>query len=238
MQELPIAECFTAPQGEGVHVGRLMTFVRLAGCTVGTRYPKQYYDGTSPDRVVSDPLFPIYTNECHLYDGRSFPCDTDYRNNLGKHSVEGILKLIIANGNAPTICISGGEPLMHDIFPLVSALKAQDRQVHIETSGTIPITTKIEEILDMIDHVAISPKLGFRDEYSLFSDEIKLLVDEHFEWERVPSEIKQMSRKIYLQPVNYEKNINHANVERCLVLQRTNPDLLLSTQNHKIWETR
>src|SRR4051812_2738266 len=93
----PISEIFTSPQGEGLYTGMMMTFIRLAGCSVGRPYPKEKYVvlphcefkciGGDPDMghgpncayAKSTHVLPIYTEQCTLYDGRTFACDTDYR---------------------------------------------------------------------------------------------------------------------------------------------------------------
>lgn len=80
----PISEIFVSPQGEGVYQGTMMTFIRLAGCTVGKPFPKEMYVPSQkirPDKSIQNKPaeFPIYTEKCTLYDGREFACDTDYR---------------------------------------------------------------------------------------------------------------------------------------------------------------
>src|SRR6266404_9631270 len=91
----PFAEFFCSPQGEGLHCGQLMNFIRTGGCTVGKPYPKEKYIHGTPgeNRTLESEwakiaqlslqggpqLLPIYTEMCTTYDGRTFPCDTDYR---------------------------------------------------------------------------------------------------------------------------------------------------------------
>jgi 7-carboxy-7-deazaguanine synthase len=230
-QKYPIAEVFTAPQGEGKHVGRLMCFIRLAGCTVGTRYPAQEYNNDGNHSG----LFPIYTNECHLFDGRTFACDTDYV----KKKALSVWELVaeVKAGGALTVCISGGEPLIHDIFPLVKLLAQCNYQVHLETSGTILLTPNIVQAFMKMTHIAISPKLGFRDEYAKFAHEVKLLVDENFNWEAVPAILKT-NKNMYFQPINGEHTISEENLNLCLKLQQEHPHVSLSLQAHKFWKTR
>src|SRR5271155_1867576 len=105
----PIAEIFTSPQGEGQYCGTMMTFIRLAGCSVGKPFPKDRY------YREQDPL-PIYTEMCTLYDGRTFECDTDYRVKE-RLEVSQILDRIPAE--VDHVCISGGEPFIHNLNPLV-----------------------------------------------------------------------------------------------------------------------
>src|SRR5207344_345698 len=49
------------------------------------------------------------------------------------------------------VVITGGEPLMHDLEPLTSALHEKGYQVHIETSGAWPMSGEA-------DWICLSPK--------------------------------------------------------------------------------
>lgn len=234
MKTYPISEIFEAPQGEGRYAGTLMTFIRLAGCTVGKPYSREERESME--------LFPIYQEKCTLYDGRTFMCDTDFRSKA-KLTVDEILKEI--RPEVSIVCLTGGEPLMHDLAPLVEALEHEQHCVHLETSGT-------KRIPGIFDWVAVSPKLGFLTEEDFEDDsegdyedflylisEFKFLVDENFKWESVPEAIVATSpHQIYLQPVNYEHAINFANVKRCLEIQKAHPKVKVSTQLHKILGTR
>lgn len=235
----PIAECFVAPQGEGTHTGRLMIFLRLAGCTVGTRYKKEEY---------AEHMFPIYTNECHLYDGRTFPCDTDYRmkDNMDEELLIALLNL--THPSCKTVCLTGGEPMMHGqkFIDLVDFLVFSGYKVHLETSGTIKITELLLNALRLCQHVSLSPKLGFRGDYLMCESvgDVKLLIDEHFDPVKLPATLNAAFIRgfhgvnTFLQPVNGEHTVNIDNVKRCLMYQLQHPHLKLSMQAHKLWGTR
>lgn len=256
-QAPPIAECFVAPQGEGVHTGTLMIFLRLAGCTIGTRYPARRYANSKDTKLDGYTVLPIYTNECHLYDGRTFACDTDYTKKYPVMTNEEVLGLLLkTHPTCKTICLTGGEPLMHSIasgmgmnglrdeefLNFILFLKHLDYQIHIETSGTIPISGVSGRILhgplEFMDWIAVSPKQGFIDTYVDWAGEIKLLVDSNFRLERVPQSIFTAPQKIWLQPVNAEHEVDEKNLQTCLALQQKNPEWRISVQAHKFWKTR
>jgi len=67
-----------------------------------------------------------------------------------KFSVEAIVAEA-AKFPARIAVITGGEPLMHDLGPLTSALREAGFRTHIETSGTHPITGDWH-------HICFSPK--------------------------------------------------------------------------------
>ena len=226
--QYPIAEHFLSPQGEGAWAGTLMHFIRFAGCSVGKPF-------TSADRRVwykhnSNGVLHIYQEKCCSAIGEDFVCDTDFRMKQ-KMSIADILDAV---GNTQRVCLTGGEPLMHDIDPLITALHDRWRDVHIETSGTIPFSRR--------NHtwVAVSPKTGCLDVCLHRCDEIKVLVGENFDEQAFCTKFASWIThdKVWVQPVNHEFDVNRDNLDRCLSLQKRYPKLRISTQLHKIWGVR
>jgi 7-carboxy-7-deazaguanine synthase len=229
---LPVAETFESPQGEGVHAGRLMQFIRLAGCSVGKPFANK--EEANKLHQLHD-----YQEKCTTYDGRNFCCDTNYK--MSKRMSTRQVGDLTKDNNLDTICLTGGEPLMHkNIAAFLAELHFTENipYVHIETSGTIPIsvTTSIRQSAYL--WFAVAPKMGYLDEWSSYANEIKLLVDEAFDWNKVPDSIKRVTHKVFLQPINYEHSINYKNLDLCLRLQRQHTDLRISAQIHKSWGVR
>jgi organic radical activating enzyme len=79
---LPIAETFHSIQGEGTYVGTPMHFIRLSGCPVGKRATDEFMKSVGVSTVLADhPMLPVFTRDqsaCQTWDGRFFPCDTDF----------------------------------------------------------------------------------------------------------------------------------------------------------------
>lgn len=72
---------------------------------------------------------------------------------------------------APLVIITGGEPLLHQLDSLTSALKAIGKQVHLETSGSSPLSGNF-------DWICVSPK-KFKaplPEVLLKANELKIIV--------------------------------------------------------------
>ena len=65
------------------------------------------------------------------------------------------------------------------------------------------------------------------------ADEIKLLVDEHFDLALVPK-IIQEHPLVFIQPINDELQVSRANFERCMGILRIKPEWHLSIQQHKL----
>ena len=230
----PIAETFVSPQGEGQHSGRLMYFVRTAGCNVGQRYPSEMYD----EKVLKDSALPIYTNECRTLDGRKFACDTDYR----CHRKMTVAQILDGKpDNLGHVCITGGEPFMHDLEPLLIAFMAAGVYVHVETSGTKDASSLIQhlrlEFGAALLWVTCSPKFGCLYQMIKEANELKLLVDKDFSVDHWPIAILEHPL-VYIQPVNGENEINDTNLQICLELQPLYPHFILSNQNHKLWKVR
>jgi len=232
--DLPIAEIFSSIQGEGQWVGTPMLFVRLAGCNVG-----------KPARAlkITDP-FPILptgkeASVCTSWDGRSFPCDTDYGMKF-KATPQTIMGMLEDSGENH-ICITGGEPLLHhvQIENLFALANRADVMVHIETSGTIrpqPLGT-FKKLLLPGYWITCSPKINALDEMIIRADELKLLVDEGFNESRLTPAMSS-HKNVFVCPINNISEVKHDNVERCLQLLKSHPNWRLSVQLHKFFGWR
>lgn len=217
----PISEIFDSPQGEGLYAGTMMTFIRLAGCSVGRPYPK-------------DKALPVYQEECTLYDGRKFPCDTDYRvrERLSVGQLTDRLTLGIDH-----ICLTGGEPMIHNLEPLIVALHALKKEVHLETSGTIKLCKAIPNtFIQKIPWITVSPKAGVLDDMIERANEIKLLVDEDFNVDHIPAKVFE-HQLVFIHPVNYEHSVNPKNVRLIMELQKRRPNWRIGLQLHKVLES-
>ena len=81
-------------------------------------------------------------------------CDTEDRPGQD-FSVSDVLESI----QGRRVVITGGEPTlqMGELSELISLLKSQEKEIHIETNGTNPIP---EDILEKIQLAVVSPKRG------------------------------------------------------------------------------
>jgi len=232
----PVSETFESFQGEGVHAGTSMFFIRLAGCTVGRPYTVERREELRPGGMP-DPL-PIYAEECTLYDGRKIPCDTDYRK---KERVDEKELARRVPENYKYVCITGGEPLMHELKPLIQELLLYGKYIHIETSGSKSVQDCLKRNSKV--WITVSPKTGFCFEMMAHADEFKFLVDKEFYPERTFSLKEGMEvsplylatrTPTFLQPVNFEHEVNAENLKLCVEIQRKFPVFRLSPQYHKL----
>jgi organic radical activating enzyme len=102
--------------------------------------------------VIGTPSNFIRLAKCNL---RCVWCDTTYSWEKGtRMTLDEIMAQI--NNNVKTTTITGGEPLLQDIFPLVRRLKEEGHKVIVETNGIIPPK---KELLELVDVFSVSPKL-------------------------------------------------------------------------------
>lgn len=123
------------------------------------------------------------------------------------------------------VIITGGEPLLHDLSPLIAILHGQGQRVHLETNGTLPLPVGTN-----LDWVTVSPK--FYSGYTLKPqkiDEVKLVVDEHVT-DQLIAHLLKCYPLVYVQP----ESMKPYSTRRCLEYIDKYPELKLSLQIHKI----
>lgn len=80
-------------------------------------------------------------------------CDVKESWDADKHPTYSINELVATVKATPAqiVVITGGEPLLHNLQPLTEALHAAGLRIHIETSGSSPLSGEL-------DWVTLSPK--------------------------------------------------------------------------------
>lgn len=98
---------------------------------------------------------------------------------------------------AQIVVITGGEPFMYDLAPLIQGLQQQNLKVHIETSGAYPVTGNP-------DWICVSPK-KFKaplSEVMPLADELKVVVynKTDLEWAEKHASMVNPACRLFLQP--------------------------------------
>ena len=126
-------------------------------------------------------------------------CDVKDSWDASKHpqlSIDEIVNAALSHPSKIAI-VTGGEPLLHALDPLTTALKKAGFQTHIETSGSSPLSGQW-------DWICLSPKkFKFPLEESVASaSELKVVVFNKSDIEWAESFEKRVSPncKLYLQP--------------------------------------
>jgi organic radical activating enzyme len=156
-------------------------------------------------------------------------CDVKDSWDASKHpvlSIEEIVNSALAHP-ARLAIITGGEPLLYQLDPLTTALKAAGFQTNIETSGSSPMSGNW-------DWVCLSPK-KFKaplSENIALASELKVVVFNQSDFEWAETYAKQVGPhcKLYLQP-EWDKQVQITP----LVIEyvKANPKWELSAQLHK-----
>lgn len=195
-----VTETFYSLQGEGLHTGRPMFFIRLSGCNL----------------------------QCDF-------CDTDYTH---KQELTEYQLLELAS-KTPTnhILITGGEPLLQDLSPLVKLLKNSNYILHLETNASI-----YDPIVYKFDWVTTSPKsTDFDNRILLSSSEIKIICGIEG-WKEIITEVKKISfcNRLLLLPLDTRSadpaDIDWTTVALAFCLK--NPHFSLCLQTHKLLKIR
>lgn len=231
---IALNELYHSVKGEGLWTGTPMCFVRLAGCTVGKPLRDDFalaepglatlFSGKQDEKGLPILKMNRPAWQCTTYDGRKFWCDTDFNKWLEMTPDE-----ILSHVYEDRICLTGGEPLMHEewVDALLALATARGKWIHIETSGTIYRRS------ERYTWIACAPKLNYLSAMINEADEIKLLVDKDFDINTIPEEVNEHPL-VWLQPINNELGIRPDNLHLCLELLRDHPGWRLSPQVHKL----
>ena len=156
-------------------------------------------------------------------------CDVKDSWDASKHpqlSIDEIVNAALSHPSKIAI-VTGGEPLLHELDPLTTALKTAGFQTHMETSGSSPLSGQW-------DWICLSPKkFKFPLEESVAAaSELKVVVFNKSDIEWAESFEKRVSPncKLYLQP-EWDK----ADTMTTLAIDyiKAHPHWELSAQLHK-----
>jgi len=139
---------------------------------------------------------------------------------ITEHSIEDIVHMAIEH-RTKWVCITGGEPTLHDLRPLIGALQALGCKVQVETNGDNLALAKGADLITCSPKENIIPD-GW--------DELKIIIpaQEHL----LPQLVGKQN--VYLQPENYEHEVNFDNVKLCIEWLDTYPEFGISVQLHKL----
>lgn len=142
-------------------------------------------------------------------------CDTDFTASTPM-TTERIVSEV-SRYPARTVILTGGEPSLQNIAPLIHQLHQAGKKVHIETNGTRPLP-------DGIDWITCSPKPGAPLELTR-CDELKIVYTGQ-DVEAIAAMIQSTHR--FLQPCS------GLNTDAVISYILTHPHWRLSLQTHKL----
>ncbi|AFJ90646.1 7-carboxy-7-deazaguanine synthase QueE [Blattabacterium sp. (Blaberus giganteus)] len=159
-------------------------------------------------------------------------CDTKESWNIKKKDFVPIHKIIanINNYKVKTVIITGGEPMMWDLYPLIKKLKKKEYRIHIETSGFYPIKEKY------VDWITISPKKikrPIQENYKKIN-ELKIIISDENDFffaEEQANYVKSKNCFLFLQP---EWTNIFRIIPKIISYIKENPKWRISLQIHKM----
>lgn len=180
-------------QGEGPFAGHPAIFIRLAGCNRGAKI----------DCSWCDTKFDVDTST-------SMPLDV---------LLSKVQALVRPDWKNPLVVLTGGEPLLHECEPLVSALSSLGIRVQLETNGDLVRSNTLPEA-----YLVVSPKLSgvsgkyasVKDEQLLRADALKILVSANPDdpYHYLPPYIDKFvsyhgRESVFISPINVYSQVVH-----------------------------
>lgn len=219
----PVNDLYACVQGEGVHTGEAMILLRLHGCPVACPFcdTKETWE-VDPQQKQPTLDSALGTN-------------ARYAELTAPQVVKEVQKV---SRRIKWVLLTGGEPGLHRLEPLVKALQEAGYKVAIETSGTA-----LGHIGAGIDWVCVSPKINMPGGLTVkpaalaVADEIKMVVGAERDIHRLEGLLSTTKLKedvtICLQPISQSPKAT----ELCIttVQQR---GWRLSVQMHKYLNER
>jgi len=126
-----ISELFTSIQGEGEVIGMPSHFIRLYRCDLTCSWCDSKYTWVRQDQAV---------------EGKDY----------ASMSMEEILAWLQKEPRARLVTLTGGEPMLQPLLPLVAALDTRGYQVVVETNG---LHRPEQTLRELVRYWAVSPKL-------------------------------------------------------------------------------
>jgi len=125
-------------------------------------------------------------------------CDVKESWNPELHPPTAVDKIIAsAKEYSSVVVVTGGEPLMWNMDPLIQGLKLLSMKTHIETSGAYPLS-------GLWDWFCLSPKKNKAPEPEAYkiADELKMIIHNLDDFRFAEEEAKKVGSdcKLYLQP--------------------------------------
>lgn len=217
--QYPINEMFQTLQGEGLYTGVPAIFIRLQGCPVGCSWcdTKHTWDKLA-SRETSMQQIVVKDAESDAWGSAD----------------EALLRQVIADKGwtARHVVITGGEPCIHDLRPLTTALEAAGFGCQIETSGTHQVLCSEKT------WVTVSPKVNMRGGYDVLdqalirADELKHPVARQRDIDALDALLATLNddkaRIVALQPISQKADATELCIETCIAR-----NWRLSLQTHK-----
>lgn len=140
-----------------------------------------------------------------------------------------IIELIVPYA-AATVVLTGGEPTLHNLGPLVEALHGDRRRVHIETNGTRPVHPDIDWVTCSPKTLSSGPEAALHPSMASRADELKIVFQDTRGIEELARRFD--TKNLFLQPCSC------SNTAAVVEYIKAHPHWRLSLQTHKLIDIR
>lgn len=223
--QYPVNDLYFSVQGEGAQTGVPMAVLRLHGCDVGCPWCD------TKETWQMDPASEVSTISAATAEPRLWCQRRAWE--VAEHVLNAMMDIDL---HVEWVLITGGEPALYTLAPLVAALQLDGFKVAIETSGT-----GYGALNSGADWLTVSPKLGMPGGKAVLpelvgaADEVKHVVGKYSDIENLLALIETCKAAgvwrdnlVCLQPLSCNERATELCVEQCL---RTG--WRLSIQTHK-----
>lgn len=154
-------------------------------------------------------------------------CDTDYHKGIDT-DIREIVKQLESFG-CKSVILTGGEPTIYPLAPLLEALKTNGYWIAIESNGTNDLSI----YRTLLDHITISPKQNFRPQDT---DELRVVNVNYTADHILGFEQLFVAKYHYLSPLEVDGKMNILKTMELLgeVNQRSVHHWAISLQLHKL----
>ncbi len=191
-----INEVFTTIQCEGRYAGHPAVFIRTQGCDVGCGFcdTKHTWDDTEESFIVNDD---------QVFNKGAVQSEQE-KQLWGNVHLATLLSYVCKQVNVSLVVITGGEPCLQNLMPLIIAIEETGRTVQIETSGTEKVNCTNKT------WVTVSPKIEIGNMKPMVmqaverANEIKYVCGAEKHLEKLDALLEKLKTKplIYLQPLS------------------------------------
>lgn len=126
------------------------------------------------------------------------------------------------------VVLTGGEPSLVDLNPLIALFRKSGLYVAVETNGFSFSNIK------SANWITYSPKDWKNIKFSATYDELKIVVNSETNIREIEFILENSKSQIFIQPQSEMDQVSESNVSFCVNLIKSNPKLRLSLQTHKL----
>lgn len=239
-QTFPLAEKFKAPQGEGLYAGTPMAFVRLVGCTVGKKIC------THCDTDFETMIPRLGGGKFNISEIMDWAKPYKHLCLTGGEPLNRRLGDLILTANR--YGMQCHVETSGTVLPpwIINAPPIQPGAgVHLVYPGDLPFPEQHnrDKWQDAKLWICVSPKPGWHPEMIRRADEVKVIIGGLGDGEGWPTlqnalEWADQGKLVFVQPRNFRSTVDRDNLNEVLQIIDKYPQLRLSAQMHKMWETR